>query len=694
MKKLRILLAGLLGLTGTATAQNNALAQLQAKGVTETGGSSAYAHYIVRLDGDGKVASGMLPAGLVDTPYSRLIIVDAEAGTDAAGSGTVRQPYKTLQYATRQLPHRRNAGTAYYLVPGDYGVTALDPGYSPGATNIAIRGSSAALTYIPELNIYTASSGVVRVTVELAGVRVGILRMQNNKPVTLRLSDGAGVGEINTSYASAFTVYRGPDNSVGVWGGTGVYSNALTHTAADIYYVNNGVYTNLWLAMDAALNSPSRAITAADTSRWNQAWSMAPTGVTAYAVAVNATNRIHTLENSTSAWNRISRLWSTNTFDGHVQYVDLEVREHTTNLVAYELTTVYEVQEWNWYLASWSYVDYDSGGGVYVMPFYAGSNLLVPGLPYLLSVAGMGNTAVVVGEIGEATVGAGDSFNGYLSGVGFESSGIGLVNDNPDYGASIFNWYYNDGISIPYGLYTGAGSLYRVDADPVAVTTTNEVARFVPPDVRVNHYADRLYAVTDPAEYVTVADGTATCYRVVMTPCWKVVVTELRDWADQLLYPSCVFYDLELHHAPIDNLPTTLFAEDTGYLGFLPVGVNNYGAWDYVNADSLVLTARNSGYTGNINLQWGTYALTNVVAVYASTAHVSNIVVQALLTSPAITGNVVVATSALVGPRQWLYLGVTNAIGTWRLGVDPVTTNLMFQMYNGTFWATNGVFEP
>lgn len=82
----------------------------------------------------------------------------------------------------------------------------------------------------------------------------------------------------------------------------------------------------------------------------------------------------------------------------------------------------------------------------------------------------------------------------------------------------------------------------------------------------------------------------------------------------------------------------------------------------------------------------GDQNLTGLVPYTGSTTRVN------LGTNTLTAGSVAVSNTLITS--QWVYMGgATNAAGCWRFGVDPVTTNMMFQSFNGTLWVTNSIIE-
>ena len=61
MKKTLLMMLTAAAVGFSAYAQNNVLAQLGARGVTVSGGTSAYYNYMVRLDAQGRLAMSLLP---------------------------------------------------------------------------------------------------------------------------------------------------------------------------------------------------------------------------------------------------------------------------------------------------------------------------------------------------------------------------------------------------------------------------------------------------------------------------------------------------------------------------------------------------------------------------------------------------------------------------------------------------------
>lgn len=247
MKKLLmcLLVAGFYGCDVHPTyGQNSALAQLGAKGVTESGGTTNYAHYILRLGNDGRIAAVAMPTGLQSPAWSHLCFIDAAGSDNSTQLGGPSTPYKTLAYASTNYQYRTNSGVVYIFGPGTYESTTFDALTNPGLRDISIWGYDAAGTYIDAIQFLSAHTGA-EVVMDVTGVRIGTLRQSHNQPFTLRLTGGAKITLLDdTSATYPCMVYS--DLSSSVTAATLAYTNVLLYTAADISYAGtNTVKTAL-----------------------------------------------------------------------------------------------------------------------------------------------------------------------------------------------------------------------------------------------------------------------------------------------------------------------------------------------------------------------------------------------------------------------------------------------------------------
>ena len=232
MNKLLMVLSLLTAQMILAAPPSQVLSDLGARGITETGGTPAYAHYIVRLDTNGTVAVSALPSVVKAAAWSRIAYVDPLVGVDSADLvGAPGAPYRTLGYALLNYPYRTNAGIIYFLGPGTYDSITIDPITSPGAQNITLYGYDSARTVVPYLNFYGGSGGA-GVNITLSGVQVQSLRQGNNRALNVTLVDRAIVVLATMQYSSICTVSRSPDSYFGSCSGTKV--DSMLHSATNI----------------------------------------------------------------------------------------------------------------------------------------------------------------------------------------------------------------------------------------------------------------------------------------------------------------------------------------------------------------------------------------------------------------------------------------------------------------------------
>lgn len=195
-----VILGGVLIAGGGANAQNATLAQLGAAGVTEKGGTNAYAHYIVRLGADGKLNPLMLPVGTggggagTVAPFATVAYVDPVTGVDATATGAIGSPYKTIDYAISHF-----ADAVFVLMPGDYPELILPR--DPSAYNhVRLYGYGPAHTRIAAIT-YTDVGGAARPrSLTLSGLSVvGVITHTMLSSFNLILENGATVNTLNVS---------------------------------------------------------------------------------------------------------------------------------------------------------------------------------------------------------------------------------------------------------------------------------------------------------------------------------------------------------------------------------------------------------------------------------------------------------------------------------------------------------------
>lgn len=190
------------------------LDRVDAAGVTEVGGSAAYARMLPRTGPDGLLSATLLPpvADWGSKPVTNIYYVSANAAS-GDGNGSPQHPFKSLGTALSSV----SSSSAFILAPATYSASfTLAPGRS-----VAICGFGSS-SYISSLTV-TASGSSADTTLCLYGVRVGTLTVNGNR-VNLRLMQ-AYVGRLAGS-ASAATVTRADMGSV-------VYVSTLAH--ADVY---------------------------------------------------------------------------------------------------------------------------------------------------------------------------------------------------------------------------------------------------------------------------------------------------------------------------------------------------------------------------------------------------------------------------------------------------------------------------
>lgn len=188
------------------------LDRVDADGVTEVGGSAAYARMLPRTGSDGLLSATLLPpvADWGSKPVTNVYYVAANAAS--AGNGSPQYPFKALGTALSSV----SSSSAFVLAPATYSASfTLASGRS-----VAICGFGPS-SYISSLTV-TAAGTSANTTLCLYGVRVGTLTVNGGR-VNVRLMQ-AYVNSLAGS-ASAATVTRADMGSV-------VNASTLAHAYA------------------------------------------------------------------------------------------------------------------------------------------------------------------------------------------------------------------------------------------------------------------------------------------------------------------------------------------------------------------------------------------------------------------------------------------------------------------------------
>ena len=236
----------------TGNAQNRVLSQLGSRGATEIGGSTKYAHYLVRLNENGVLSTAMLPAGLGSDPLSRTVVLDPLMGEDtASANGSVGAPYKTLSYAMSNYTNATASGVVYYLTPGSYSGITIDTAGKPALTDLVFYALEPRRTSVAGIQYSSASPSAI--TCQLVGLTVtGEVKQNNNRALTLYLNN-ADVSTVTMTYTGATcTIYRDPASTVSSYPVN--YTEVLLHESDSIAYTNSDYsYVNVKEALDALL---------------------------------------------------------------------------------------------------------------------------------------------------------------------------------------------------------------------------------------------------------------------------------------------------------------------------------------------------------------------------------------------------------------------------------------------------------
>lgn len=111
--------------------ENNILANIGARGVTDTGGSAAYEGYLVRLNASGEL-NPSLAGAITLTPLYETYYIDDNVGSDTTGNGSIGSPYKTISKAVTVNAAGTPGPMVFVLSPGTYAsptITDVDQDY-------------------------------------------------------------------------------------------------------------------------------------------------------------------------------------------------------------------------------------------------------------------------------------------------------------------------------------------------------------------------------------------------------------------------------------------------------------------------------------------------------------------------------------------------------------------------------------
>lgn len=171
------------------------LDRIDANGVTERGGSPAYARMLPRTGTNGLLSATLLPpvADWASQPVPRLYW--AAAGASSQGNGSPQYPFNTLSHAVSNM----SSNAALVLAPGTYsGVCEIQSGRT-----VTLFGEGRQ-SYVSSLTV-TALGSSSSTMLELCNMRVGTLQVLGGR-INIRLA-GTTVAQMGGS-ASPVTVTR------------------------------------------------------------------------------------------------------------------------------------------------------------------------------------------------------------------------------------------------------------------------------------------------------------------------------------------------------------------------------------------------------------------------------------------------------------------------------------------------------
>lgn len=272
------------------------LDRIAADGVTEVGGSAAYARMLPRTGPDGRLAASLLPpvADWASQPISNLYYV--AGNSPVQGNGSPQYPFNTLTYAFSHMAPQ----SALLLAPATYSGT-LSLGSGNTVTIIGLGPSS----YISSLTV-AASGSSPSTKLILAGVHVGTLTLTGGRievslshSIVARLAGsttaatvtrtdlGAVIGVSSLTHTDVYAGYatvpnavtlrdRGGASSLSLADGRAlVDSGGTVHTVAYLSDVaaatNNGLYAEVRglqatnTAISARIDQETAALQARDT---------------------------------------------------------------------------------------------------------------------------------------------------------------------------------------------------------------------------------------------------------------------------------------------------------------------------------------------------------------------------------------------------------------------------------------------
>ena len=264
-----------------ASAQNNVLAQLNARGTTMTAstntvnGTNVYYRYLMLLGVDGRFDAGFMPAtsNSVQVVMNNVRFVDAVNGGDNTNvyNGTILRPYKTL---TNAVNLNLTSNMTYVLAPGIYA--------SPSITNVAVTNMTL-LGWDPD---QTSLSGQFRIdndrafTLNAYRLKLNEVKQMQYRNLSVGLYDRVAVldqvhRQYPTSINSWLTLTRDPSVTLAYPISVTNSTEVLACNATNVGYTARAAVTSTWLNVHGMV--PIRVDQALDLL----AGAAAPTGTVA-----------------------------------------------------------------------------------------------------------------------------------------------------------------------------------------------------------------------------------------------------------------------------------------------------------------------------------------------------------------------------------------------------------------------------
>jgi len=208
MKK--ILIAFLCGAITLASAfgqsPSQTLGSLQAKGISERGGASKFAHFLMRTNQYGFLDTSFLDIADLFDPITASYYVDVTGGSDTLGNGSIASPWQTIQKAITENASWGGTPLVVYLAPGTYPGTVVVTNVNQ--SEIVLKG------YLAQISgNFTITSAAASVSLTLYGTYMDATSYitSNSTLFTARVADASVItNSIAKSAVPTGTLTVGP----------------------------------------------------------------------------------------------------------------------------------------------------------------------------------------------------------------------------------------------------------------------------------------------------------------------------------------------------------------------------------------------------------------------------------------------------------------------------------------------------